>query len=213
MKLSTAVTGSVMTQGSVRVNPTAGGSAPVPLVVFTYKQKAFTLSEAGVPAIQGSVFPLFVQAAGTLGAPGSMETGFAAANTSTSPGTLTLELTNLDGSTTGVPAPVTRLLPGSGQVAGLLSSFFSNVPKPFRGVLRISTSTSGISVVGIRSRFNENGSYLMTTTPPTNESAPASSAEMMFPHIVNGGRFITEFIILQRCGRPINRRKPAVLQR
>ena len=195
MKFSTAGTGSVMTQGSVRVFPTAGGSAPVPLVVFTYKQEAFTLSEAGVPAIQGSVFRLFVQAAGTLGAPGSMETGFAAANTSASPGTLTLELTNLDGSTTGLPAPVTRLLPGSGQVAGLLSSFFSNVPKPFRGVLRISTSTSGISVVGIRSRFNENGSYLMTTTPPTNESAPASSVDMMFPHIVNGGGFITEFII------------------
>ncbi len=195
MKFSTTGTASVMTQGSVRVIPAGGGAAPVPLVVFTYKPEAYTLSEAGVPAIQGSAFRLYVQAAGTLGAPGSMETGFAVANTSTSAGTLTLELTNLDGTTTGLPSPVTRTLPGSGQVAGLLSGFFSNIPKPFRGVLRISTTTSGISVVGIRSRFNENGSYLMTTTPPANEAASPSSAEMVFPHIVNGGGFTTEFII------------------
>src|SRR5688572_30209870 len=46
--LSMAGTASLMTRGSVCVVPTAGGSAPVPLLVFTYKPAGFTLSEAGV---------------------------------------------------------------------------------------------------------------------------------------------------------------------
>jgi hypothetical protein len=195
VKLSTAGAGSSIAQGSVRVVPSGGGSAPVPLVVFTYKPGLYTLSEAGVPAAQGSAFRMYVQASGAGGAPGSIETGFAVANTSSASGTLTMELTNLDGTTAGLPPAVTRPLPGSGQIVGFLSSFFSNLPNPFRGVLRISTTTSGISVVGIRSRYNENGGYLMTTTPPTNEAAPPTSAEMLFPHIVNGGGFTTEFII------------------
>ena len=55
-------------------------------------------------------------------------------------------------------------------------------------------------MVGIRSRYNENGSFLMTTTPTTNEASAPSAAEMLFPHIVNGvlgpgSYFTTEFIL------------------
>ncbi len=195
VRLSTAGTATALTQGSVRVNPTGGGVSPVPLVVFTYKPGAFTLSEAGVGAVQASAFRLYVEASGTAGTAGNIETGFAIANTSATSGTVTLELTNMDGTTTGLPAATTRTIPGSGQIVGFLTSFFTGLPNPFRGILRISTSTSGISVVGIRSRYNENTSYLMTTTPPTNEAATTSSAELLFPHIVNGGGFTTEFIV------------------
>ena len=194
VSFSTAGTSATLTQGSVRVIPVGDGMAPVPLLVFTYKPGAYTLSEAGVPAIQGSAFRMYAQALGTSGAAGSIQSGFAIANTSASAGTLTLELTNLDGSTTGLPGSVNVTLPGSGQIVGLLNTFFPSLTS-FRGVLRISTTTSGISVVGIRSRYNETGGYLMTTTPPINEAAASSSAEMYFPHIVNGGGFTTEFIV------------------
>jgi hypothetical protein len=35
----------------------------------------------------------------------------------------------------------------------------------------------------------------MSTTPPTNESAAAPSGILVFPHIVNGGGFTTQFIL------------------
>ena len=194
-RLSTAGTGTALTQGSVRVMPTGGGAVPVPLVVFTYKPAGITLSEAGVPVAQGLAFRMYVELSGASGAAGSVETGFAIANTGTTSGDVTLELSNPDGSLTGLPTPVTRPLPASGQIVNFLTAFFPTLPNPFRGELRITTTTPGISVVGIRSRYNENSSYLMTTTPPTNEAGATSSAEMLFPHIVNGGGFTTEFIV------------------
>ena len=171
-KLSTTGTAAGLTQGSVRVTRiTAGGSAPVSLVVFTYKPAGITLSEAGVPATQGNLFHMYVEASGTLGTAGSIETGFAIANTSTASGTVTLQVTNLNGETTSLPPASVQTLLASGQIVGFLSSFFPALQKPFRGILRISTSTSGISVVGIRSRYNENASYLMTTTPSEQRDA------------------------------------------
>ena len=186
--------GAVLTQGSVRVVPSGGGAAPAAMAVFTYKPAGVTLSEAGVPAIQGSAFRMYVESSGVTGTAGNIESGLAIANTSNAAATVTLELTNLDGSTTGLPSSISRTLPGAGQIVGSLGSFFSSLPNPFRGVLRVSAS-SAISVIGIRSRYNELGGYLMTTTPPTNEGSAASSTELLFPHIVNGSGFTTEFII------------------
>ncbi len=194
-RLSTAGTGTALAQGSVRVVPAGGGAVPVPLVVFTYKPGAFTLAEAGVPVSQGLAFRMYVELSGASGTAGSVETGFAIANTGTTSGDVTLELFNMDGTTTGLPTAVTRTLPASGQIVNFLTAFFPTLANPFRGVLRITTTTPGISVVGIRSRYNENTSYLMTTTPPTNEQGATSTAEFLFPHIVNGGGFTTEFVI------------------
>jgi len=194
VKLSTAGNSSALTQGSARIIPTGGRLAPAPPLVFTYKPGPFTLSEAGVAVTQGSAFRMYVEGSGTLGAAGSIETGLAVANTSVMPGTVTFELTNLDGTTAGLPAETTVTLPGSGQIVGFLRSFFLNLPNPFLGVMRISTTTSGISVVGIRSRYNENARYLMTATPLTDEATPSSTA-MRFLHVVNGNGLTTEVIV------------------
>jgi len=185
--------GTATAVGSVRVVPSGGGAAPTPLVVFSYKPASVTVSEAGVPAIQGTAFRMYVESSGAAGQAGNIQTGLAIANTSTSAGSATLELTRLDGSSAGLTT--TRSLPASGQIVGFLSDFFPTLPNPFQGVLRISTTTSGISVVGLRSRYNENLSFLITTTPPTNETSSASSAELLFPHLVNGGGYTTQFIL------------------
>jgi len=42
--------------------------------------------------------------------------------------------------------------------------------------------------------LNERSEYIMTTTAPTNENAPAAG-QLVFPHIVNGGGFLTEFVL------------------
>lgn len=200
LKLSTAGTGQTATTGSVRVAPAGGGVAPVPLVVFTYRPAGVTLSEAGVPSIQGAAFRIYVESSGVADLAGRIQSGFAVANASANSGTVTLELTKLDGSSAGLPDPVSRTLPGDGQIVGFLGDFFSTLPNPFQGMLRISTTTSGISVVGIRSRYNEAGDYLMTTTPPSVESRPPSSAELLFPHLASGipsegSAYTTQFVL------------------
>jgi hypothetical protein len=65
---------------------------------------------------------------------------------------------------------------------------------PFRGLLRI-TSFSSIAVAAVRARYNENSSFLITTTPVSNEASSVSTAELVFPQIVDGGGYTTQFVL------------------
>jgi hypothetical protein len=136
---------------------------------------------------------MYVEETATGGV-GSIQTGFAIANLDRAATTATLELSNLDGTPAAQPAAVP--LPGNGQVAMFLDQVFANLSLPFQGVLRVSGGTpAGFSVVGLRTRTNERGDFLITTTPPTNENDPPSSTELLFPHLANGGGYTTQFIL------------------
>ena len=65
---------------------------------------------------------------------------------------------------------------------------------PFKGVLRISSANPSITVLGVRSRWNQRGDFIFTTTPATNKSAPVIS-QLMFPHVVAGGGYTTQFVM------------------
>ena len=192
-KLVTSGTAAATASGSVRIAPAAGGPAPTPLVIFTFKPAAFTVSEAGVPAISGTSFRMYVESSGVSGSPGNIQTGIAVANTSAAAATVTFELTNLDGSGAGI-APASISVPASGQTARFLAQIFTSLPQTFNGVLRIS-STSNIAIVGLRGRYNERSDFLITTTPPTVEAASPTAAEFLFPYLVNGGGYTTQFIL------------------
>ena len=193
-KLLTAGAGATPNSGSVSVTPTSNTAAPIALAVFSYQPSGVTISEAGVPSVSGSALRMYVEASGTFGAPGSTQTAAAIANLSTTAANVNLELQNLDGSAAAAATSLT--VPGSGQVAKLLSDLFPNLELPFRGVVRISTGSSGVAAVGLRTRYNERGDFLITTTPPISESAAASSASLFFPQVVDGGGYATEFVLL-----------------
>jgi hypothetical protein len=110
-----------------------------------------------------------------------------------------LELTRLDGSPSGLSSAIT--VPANGQTALFLNQApgFAALPASFQGVLRISAGV-GISVVGLRGRYNERGDFLITTTPPVAEDDAATASEMVFPHIVEGAGYTTQFILFS--GRP-----------
>jgi hypothetical protein len=158
-------------------------------VIFGYKPGPFTLSEAGVPVTMGTAFRMYVEA---TPAPVILS-GVAIANTTNTASTVTLQLMTLSGMPVG--ASSTRTVPASGQVVGYLSDFFPNLPQPFQGVLRVSTSSATVSVVALRQRYNERGDYLITTTPPTLETATPTPTARSFPHFVNGGGYTTQFIL------------------
>lgn len=175
--------------GSVYIIPASGGPAPTPLVVFSFKPGAITFSEAGVPVQTGTSFQMYVESSHRP----TILSGFAIANTDNKLGSVTLELYTLDGTLFATRAGLPP--PPSGQVVGFVNEFFPDLPEPFQGLLRMRTTSSGISVVALRQRYNERGDYLITTMPPTNEATPATASVRIFPHFVNGGGYSTQFIL------------------
>nr|UXE44168.1 hypothetical protein Hi04_10k_c1170_00015 [uncultured bacterium] len=195
MKLATSGLTSAIASGSIRIAPTGGGTSPTPLVLFSYKPGGITVSEASVPVATGSAFRVYVEAAGVPGRTDNIESGIAVANTTAVPASVTFGITDLTGApVSGIP-PVTTTLTGSGQISKLLSDIFPSLPNSFQGVLRITTTSSGISVVGLRTRITERGDFLITTTPPTNENSTPGTASMYFPQVADGGGYTTQFAL------------------
>ena len=184
--------------GSVRAIPDGGSSTPSGDLIFSYNTGGITVAQAGVPAIPPSTaFRMYAEESGDIssGAVGSIETGIAIANPSSTAVTVNFELTTLDGSSLGLTG--SQPIPAQGQTALFLNQIhgFEGLQNPFQGVLRISSGTSPISVIGLRGRYNERHDFLMTTTPPIDESSPASNANMYFPQVADGGGFTTQFIL------------------
>ena len=61
-----------------------------------------------------------------------------------------------------------------------------------QGILKISVTTA-VAVIGLRGRYNERGDFLVTTSPPASQSAPA--ADLFFTHLADGGGYTTQFIL------------------
>ena len=180
--------------GSVRVTRGSGSSSPVGLGIFSLETNGITVSEAGVPALDtSSGFRMYVEVSGTPGEIGSLRSGLAVTNTALTTTTVLLELTELDGSATGLSSSLD--LPPSGQVARFVDELFPTLTTPFQGVLRITTTPDPVASIGLRLRINERGEILTTTTPPSDEAAATTSAELLFPHIVDTGGWTTQFVL------------------
>jgi hypothetical protein len=192
------------TRGSMRVLPRDGTVAPIPVAILSYRPRGeITVSETGIPASSGTAFRTYVESSGSAGLAGSIQSGVAVTNNSSSPVTVKLELSQLDGSATELPA-VVRTIPGFGHIAQFVAELFPTLPQPFQGVLRISSASSEISVVGLRSRYNERNDFLMTTTPPVRESDVANVNELVLPHLADGAGYTTQFVIFSGSGSPIS---------
>ena len=189
-RFSTRNTSSQMKVGSARATPAAFSTAPVGAAIFSYHNAGITVSEAGTPSMTaGSAFRLYAEADTS----NAIQTAVAVENAGSSDTSVNFELTRLDGTSTGRSGQL--VIPASGQRALFLNQIpgFESLPMPFKGVLRISSGNANIAVLGVRSRWNERGDFIFTTTPATNESAPTHST-LVFPQIVDGGGYTTQFI-------------------
>ncbi|HYR90837.1 MAG TPA: hypothetical protein VE422_42640 [Terriglobia bacterium] len=180
--------------GVVRVNPAPGSRAAVSSSVFSFVSGGVTVTESGI-ATTGAAqsFRVFAEFDATQ----SLRTGVAVANLSTASTTVQFELLAFDGQPTGVSG--SSAITGNGHLSLFLNELpgFQNLPKSFRGVLRISASLP-ISAIGLRGRYNERGDFLISTTPALADNAPAATGELVFPHIATGGGYTTEFLLLNR---------------
>jgi pimeloyl-ACP methyl ester carboxylesterase len=181
--------------GSAYIRPAWNSRTPDGLGVFTYKNAGVTVTEAGVRALPpAQAFRLYAEYSGEMN---TGDTGFALANPSASPVTVSLTLSDLEGNSTGLAGTVT--IPSNGQVATFIQQVggFEKIQAPFKGVLRISTtsSPSGIVAVALRGRTNERGDYIVTTAVPVDESRSPVAAQFFFPHLADGGGYVTEFVL------------------
>jgi hypothetical protein len=189
--------------GSVRVVPGNNMAAPSAFAIVSRHNREWcedpwvwvtetavsVVTEAAIPAVPaGSAFRLYAEVSE------SIETGVAVANTSDSMTNITIELSKLDGSSTGLTGTLT--VPANGQVAIFLKEIpgFGSLQTPLQGVLRL-TSASRISVTGIRGRYNERNDFLITTTPAVEENTVVSHSPVYFPHVADSGGYTTQFIL------------------
>ena len=173
------------------MTPSAGNGAPSGLAIFSFMNNGVTVSQAGVPAVPASTaFRMYEIECGDY--PGQIQTGVAIANPSATTATVHLDLTNLDGTESGMSTSLT--IPPGGQTAHFMQELISGIPYPFHGVIQI-TSNTPIAVVGLRGDYNARKDFLITTAMPTDANAPAPSGVMIFPHLVDGGGYTTEFVI------------------
>jgi hypothetical protein len=197
-RFSTAGTSANVQVGSVVVTSGLGiagsSDAPIALSIIENRNGGILVSETSVPAApNGTAFRVYMEAGGTNGQAGSIDSGLAVANSSSNVAIVSVDLTNLDGAPAGV-APATRSVPPGGQIAAFLDDLFPGLPTPFQGIARVTTNSTPVAVACLRGRYNERQDFLMTTTPPLNETV-AGSGSLVFPHIVSGGGFTTQLVL------------------
>ncbi len=191
-RIVTPGTDTAIRVGSVRVLPAAGSKAPVASTVFSFVERGVTVTESGAASTGiASSFRVFAEYSS------GMQTGVGIANTGAAAATVQFQLFDLAGQSTGRVGSLT--LPANGHRSLFLGEIpgFQNLPASFRGVLRV-TSNNAISVLGLRGRYNERGDFLVSTTPAVAENAATTTSELIFPHIVSGGGYTTEFLLMSR---------------
>jgi len=193
---SGAAAGATQT-GSIHITPTGGSNAPSAFALFSFFSNGATSTQAAVQTqAPATGLRSYVEVNSIGPVPGAIQTAIAIANNSATAATVNFELRGLDGSSTGLTSSI--IVPAFGHRANFVHELFPSltvsVGVPFRGLLRI-TSFSSIAVVAARARYNEDGSFLITTTPVSNEASSASTAELVFPQIVDGGGYNTQFVL------------------
>jgi hypothetical protein len=187
--------GSTVQVGSVVVTPDVGTKSPAGQVVFALVNNGATVTQAGVAAQPASTAArVYVQGfyptGSYIGSPESGESGVAITNTATTATTVTAELFDSNGVTTGLRT--TFSLPPLGHMARLLHELFPGVtglssapmPPTFHGVVRFTSTSAPLEVTGLLTFYNERDDFLITASPATDENAAASTATLlMFPDI------------------------------
>jgi len=160
--------------------------------VFANVAGGVRVSEATVLGLQGTQLRTYVEKS-NVGSIASIQSGLAIANASTATANVSLEAFQVNGTSTGLTSKQT--IPVGGKIAKFADEIFPSLPSSFKGILRI-TSDNAVSVVGLRARINERKDFLITTIPVNQEVSAGSSAEVIFPILIDSGGFSTQFILI-----------------
>jgi hypothetical protein len=194
--------------GSIVITSDSSSYIPSAVVTFRYSENSVTVTETSVQADRngGTTLSMFVESEGTFGDPGSLRSGIAITNSANAlPTYVHFELLLPDGTLIGKSSDM--LVPNQWQTAMFLDQIpgLPSIPSSFRGTLRIQATSNrftpaGIAATGLRCRFNERGDFLITTTPMISEMFSTPSPELLFPQLVVGEGYSTEFVLFSDYG-------------
>jgi hypothetical protein len=180
--------------GWLRLIPDTGTSTPVGSGVFGYNPDNILVSESGIPsAVSTNHARIYLDLSH------NHNTGLALANLADTNTEIMVHVYEADGSTTaGSPLEPIRLDP-KGYVAAFADQLTAELPAEFTGVLDIRSATP-FAALTIRTLMNERHDFLMTAFPVGDANVEAPSP-IVFPQIVEGGGYKTEFILISPTGR------------
>ena len=177
--------------GSARIIPAEGSATPSAAAMFSYRPNGVTLTEASITAsLAAPAFQVDVERNGT-----ATRTGVAVVNASDASTTVSFDLSDA-GSAAGwhltrTFGPRERISLYLEEIAG-----FDQLPESFRGILRItSAANSPVAVAGLRTRYNERGDLLLTTTMALDERTTNPNSEFVVPQFAAGSGYSSEFLI------------------
>lgn len=191
----------VVHAGSAQVIPDTGTSAPVGVGVFSYSPtgtlfgSGILVTESGIPSAQPTTHALvFVDQ--------TMDhlTGLALA--AADGGAVHVTLKVLQGDGTQVVGTGTVDLSGNGHTARFVNELIAGLPEDFVGVLEL-TAPSPFVALTLRGLSNSRGEFLLTTFPVADFNQ-LSPTPIVFPQIADGGGYLTEIILLNTSGLPVN---------
>lgn len=172
--------------GYILATPKDDDVVPQGFSILSLSNQGITVSETSVRAASPeTAFQMYVEKSATL------HSRLAVANPSASPAWATFELAPLDGSSLSRITSI--VIPAGGHIAPLIEDLFPTVRDGFQGLLRI-LSTQSIGVTALRIRNNKGGDVIVTGIPVASEASSSTSSTLVFPLVVRGGEFSTEFV-------------------
>jgi sugar lactone lactonase YvrE len=179
--------------GWVQVKPNGGTSTPVGAGVFGYNPENILVTESGVPATVSTAHArIYVDLSG------GHNTGLAIANPTSEEARITINAFMSDGVTAIGTSQGPLMLSTNGHSAHFAGELIAGLPDEFTGVLDIDSSTP-VAALTMRSLTNERDEFLLATFPIADMTAAAPSP-IIFPHIADGGGYMSQFILIGANG-------------
>jgi hypothetical protein len=186
VRFVTANTSSDIHIGYILATPKDNSVVPQGFSILSLLNQGITVSETSVRAASPeTAFQMYVEKSATL------HSRLAVANPSASPAWATFELAPLDGSSLSRITSI--VISAGGHIAPLIEDLFPTVRDGFQGLLRI-LSTQSIGVTALRIRNNKRGDVIVTGIPIASEASSPPSSTLVFPLVIRGGGFSTEFV-------------------
>jgi trimeric autotransporter adhesin len=182
--------------GWVRVVPGTSSMTPIGSGVFSYNPAGILVSESGIPSsVPTTHARVYVDRSG------GHNVGLAIANVGGIAASITINSYQTDGVSSVGSSYGPMTLAAYGHDAEFADQLIEGLPTGYRGVLDIS-STTPFAALTVRSFKNERGDFLMTTLPiaDANQAAPSP---VVFPHVADGGGYITEFMLISASAAAI----------
>jgi hypothetical protein len=178
---------------SVSVAPDASNAMPANMALVSRKINGVTTTLSSVAATPpGTALRMYLEEGGNFGDIGSLQTVVEISNPSIYPLTVQLEVKAFDGTPTGLSSSID--ISPEAVISKYTSELFPSLPPSFKGVLQI-RGVLPVIATGLRGRYNERGE-LLTSTIPAYDDALMPATEVYFPHIVNGGGYTTQLVLL-----------------